>query len=61
MYIHLVAKQPVKRAKSTYGGGYSHKCDSLSVIIEPFYTYKKYKKGSLLHKKYKRWVGFIKR
>ena len=33
-----------ERAKSTYGGGYSHKCDSLGVIIEPLYTYKKYKK-----------------
>lgn len=44
MYIHLVAKQPVKELRVHMGGGYSHKCDPLGVIIEPLLIYKKYKK-----------------
>ena len=46
MYIQLAAKQPRKELRVHMGGGYSHKCDLLSVIIEPLYTYKKYKKVS---------------
>lgn len=33
-----------ERAKSTYGGGYSQKCDLLSVIIEPLHLHKNIKK-----------------
>ena len=46
MYIQMTAKQSKKELRVHMGGGYSHKCDPLGVIIEPLYTYKKYKKVS---------------
>ena len=44
MYIQLAAKQPRKELRVHMGGGYSHRCDPLGVIIEPLLIHKKYKK-----------------